>query len=138
MAYAMGGEKSRIRSAAPGEAFSAGELIALASDGLLYKANAAAGASQQIPACGLAEIAATATMVTNGTKVCYVGDCDYVTGATGLTPGATVWAGATDGIVTTTRPSAHSTMAQAVGQAITATTWILDIDDAYEQIGVTS
>lgn len=135
MAYAMGGEKSRIRSAAPGETFTAGQLVALASDGKLYKANAALADSY--PALGLAEIDATSDDVTKGTLIAVVQQCDYCTGATGLTPGATLWAGETDGTVTTTRPSTHADIVQPVGMALTATTFILNVGGYYEQVGVT-
>jgi hypothetical protein len=138
MAYAMGGEKSRIRSAAPAEAFAAGVLVALGTDGLLYMANAALAVAQHYPALGLSEVAAVSADVTDGNLIAVVGKCDYCDGATGLSPGQTLWAGETEGTVTTTRPTTHLDIAQAVGRALTATTFILDVADTYEQIGITA
>lgn len=138
MAYAMGGEKRRINSAAPAEAFTAGQMLALGTDGLLYKANAALAVAHHYPAVGLAEVAAVAQDVTDGNLIAFVGECDYVTGATGLSIGQTCWLGETEGEITTTRPTTHLDIAQAVGQALSATTWAMAVSPTYEQIGITA
>ena len=110
-------------TAQAGEAISAGDAVALGSDGKLYKANAATGADQQVPCVGIAETDADAG--------------DYVTvlregkvgGYSNLTPGAPVYLGETDGAVTATAPSDSGDYVQTLGQAVSATEFILNIEN---------
>jgi hypothetical protein len=116
-----------------GETIAAGQLVVINSSKLAMLANAALADSY--PAVGIAEIDGNAT---DGTDIAIITRCMEVKGATGLTAGATVWAGETDGTVTTTRPSTHLDIAQAVGIALTSTTFMLTVSPNYEQIGITS
>ena len=139
MAYTMGGIPTEDQGfdAPPGEAFIKGALVTLYSDGLLYYSNAAL--ADRYPVSGMAGEAATAAMVTAGTKIRVKRVSTYNKGASGLTPGATLFAGETDGTVTTTRPSTHLDIVQPVGMALSATEFLFNVgSNGYEQIGITS
>ena len=112
-----------------GEAITAGDMVAIHTDGKVYKANAAVGASQQIPCVGMAEIdGASGGVITITRRSVY---CD---GATDLSPGATLYLGETDGAVTTTKPSTHYDAIQAIGHALSATEFVLDIGNCWVDI----
>jgi len=104
------------------EALTAGDAVALdSSTGKAKKANAATGSSQQVPCVGIAE-----TSVSAGEYVTVLRS-GKVGGYSGLTPGAPVYLGETDGAVTKTAPSTSGDYVQTLGQAVSATEFILNI-----------
>jgi len=115
-------------SAECAEAITQGDMVALGTDGLLYKANAATGAGQQGPCVGIAEVDGadgdTITVKREG----------YVEGASDLTIGQPVYLGETDGAVTSTEPATNGDIVQVVGVALSATRLMLDIDNDYTTV----
>jgi hypothetical protein len=104
-------------------------MVAIHTDGKFYKANAVVGATQQIPCVGMAEIDGA-----SGGVITVIRRCNYCDGASGLSPGATLYLGETDGAVTTTKPSTHYDAVQAIGHALSATEFVLDIGNAFVDI----
>jgi len=107
-------------SAPAGEtSFTAGQVVAIKSDGKAYKADADDAAVQPalgvVQRTGTGEIDETLSIVTRG----------IMTGLTGLTPGGTAFLSATAGAITQTAVAAYP---QPIGYAISTTKY---------QIGVT-
>ena len=104
-----------------GEAITAGDAVSLHGDGLVYRANAAVGANQDIPAIGIAE---TTEILGGELEVKRRG---HVAEATGLTAGAWVYLGESDGAVTATAPSSAGDAVQVVGIALSQTEYAIDL-----------
>lgn len=110
-------------TAEAGETISAGDAVAISSsDGKVYKANAAAGANQQVPCVGIAETDASAGDYVTVLRTGKVG------GYSNLTAGAPVYLGESDGAVTATAPSDAGDYVQTLGQAVSATEFVLNIE----------
>lgn len=132
MAYTIGDTEGRIiDECLPGEAFSAGQLVAIHTDGKLYKSNAITGATQQMPCAGIAQLAATAADVSAAVKRIAVIRRTKLEGFTGLTPGACVYVAEVDGEITQTRPVTSTDIVQPCGVAISATKVMFDLGNGY-------
>ena len=102
-----------------GEDISAGEIVCIAAaDGLVYLADASDSLLR--PAIGFAE-----TDTDDGEMVSVKG-AGQLTGATGLTPGATLYLSETAGAITHTAPT--GSFVQSVGIAKTDTELIIRLD----------
>jgi len=109
------------------EACSAGQLVAIHTDGLGYLANAELGGDLQVPAFGFAETAVAAGLMVELKRN---GTLNY--GAGGLTIGAQVYlAEGTDGGITQTPPSTSGDYVQCVGVATAADEVAIEMDAAY-------
>ena len=112
-------------TAQAGENITIGDAVALnSSTGYVYRANAQTGSSQQTPCVGFA----TST-VASGEQVGVV-QHGRMAGASGLTPGAAVYLGESDGAVTKTAPTTSGDIVQVVGIANLATEFTIEIDIA--------
>jgi hypothetical protein len=110
-----------------GEALTPG-MVAINADGKAYMANAATGAGQEAPAFGFCECT-----VESGAYVA-IKRLGKVVGASALTPGLVVYLGEADGTVTDVEPSTAGDIIQAVGQAISATDFLLNIDPLFDTV----
>lgn len=108
------------------------ELVAVHTNKKIYKANAATGYDQQIPAIGIDEVGGdegtTAEVKTRGVLE------GKNTGISGLTVGGIVYLGETDGDFTSTEPDTSGDIVQAVGIALSETRVMLDISSYYETV----
>ncbi len=105
------------------EAITAGDAVALDSTtGKAKKANAATGGNQQVPCVGIAETSVSAGEYVTVLRAGKVG------GYSNLTPGAPVYLGETDGAVTATAPSDSGDYVQTLGQAVSSTEFIINIE----------
>jgi hypothetical protein len=135
MAYTIADSEGRIiDECLPGEAFSAGELVAIHTDGKLYKANAITGGTQQMPCAGIAQLAATAADVTAAVKRIAVIRRTKLFGFSSLTKGGTVFVAESDGAITQTRPVTSGDIVQACGVAISDTEVMFDIGNGYWEV----
>ena len=114
----------RDGSAIAGEALTAG-MVAIATDGLVYMANAKTGADEQVPAFGFCEVTHAAGELVEIKREGKVSDCSS------LSPGQPVYLGETDGVVTTTAPSDIGDSVQVIGQAVNAAGFMLCIVPTY-------
>ena len=96
--------------------------VSLHTDGLAYNANAATGAAQDYPCVGFAE-----TGVVDGEtlEVKTEGTVRYAAG--GLTEGAWIYLGETDGAITQTAPTDVGDVVQVVGFAISEYNWKISL-----------
>ncbi len=113
-----------------GEDITAGQLVAIDPDtGYAMIANAKTGANQQAPAFGIAEVDVDSGYALEVKRE------GLVEGASGLTPGHPVYLGETDGAVTATEPTDSGDVSQVVGQAVSATAFMLAINPDYATVG---
>lgn len=104
-----------------GEDIIAGYLVSLHDgDGKAYHANASSGASQDVPAVGIAE---TTEPTGDVVEIKHQGKVD---GETGLHEGSWVYLATSDGQITQTAPAALGEVVQVVGIAVSTTEWIMD------------